>query len=103
MIAHDELDLPPGEARIKQGGGHGGHNGLRSIFSCLGHQDFLRLRLGIGHPGKNRSVSDYVLHRPSQHDEQLIDAAIGRADGVAPLLLQGLVQKAMKDLHSDNH
>jgi peptidyl-tRNA hydrolase len=80
LIAHDELDLPPGEAQIKQSAGHGGHHELHSIFSCLGHQDFLSLRLGIGHPGKNRSVNDYVSHRPSQHDEQLIDAASGHGN-----------------------
>ena len=101
LVAHDELDLPPGEARIKQGGGHGGHNGLKSIFSHLsGNRDFLRLRIGIGHPGESRLVSDYVLKRPSKHDEQLIDNALSDADRVFPLLLEGQIQKAMTQLHT---
>src|SRR5699024_1307001 len=66
LIAHDDLDLPPGTVRLKFGGGHGGHNGLRDIAAQLGTRDFWRLRIGIGHPGQREDVLDYVLTRPSR-------------------------------------
>lgn len=99
LVVHDELDLPPGVARLKQGGGHGGHNGLRDIVTRLG-ADFMRLRIGIGHPGSKEQVIGYVLQRPSLADRQRIDAALDAALGVMPELLRGEVQRAMNSLHT---
>jgi PTH1 family peptidyl-tRNA hydrolase len=101
LIAHDELDIPPGQARFKHGGGHGGHNGLRDIIPALGgKQDFHRLRIGIGHPGHASKVSGYVLARPSVGDRQAIDQIIDEAVDALPLLLNGDAVKAMTRLHS---
>tara|TARA_R110002110_G_scaffold91264_2_gene237663 strand:+ start:290297 stop:290884 length:588 start_codon:yes stop_codon:yes gene_type:complete len=101
LVAHDELDIPPGTARFKQGGGHGGHNGLRDIIPALGHnRDFWRLRIGIGHPGSASKVSGYVLSAPSQQDRQYIDQSIDEAVAALPLLLDGDSTKAMTRLHS---
>ena len=101
LIAHDELDIPPGQARFKQGGGHGGHNGLRDIIPALGgKQDFHRLRIGIGHPGHANKVSGYVLTKPSAGDKQAIDQIIDEAVDALPLLLKGDPVKAMTRLHS---
>ena len=101
LIAHDELDIPPGQARFKQGGGHGGHNGLRDIIPALGgKQDFHRLRIGIGHPGHASKVSGYVLAKPSAGDKQAIDQIIDEAVDALPLLLKGDAVKAMTQLHS---
>ena len=75
-MVHDELDLAPGVVRLKRGGGHAGHNGLRSIASMLGSLDFLRIRLGIGHPGPNADVSAYVLQRAPPEDRKVVAAAI---------------------------
>jgi PTH1 family peptidyl-tRNA hydrolase len=99
LIAHDELDLPPGTARLKRGGGHGGHNGLRDMIA-LGNPDFWRLRLGIGHPGDKHQVIDYVLKQPSKADRELIDAAIDKSLDVLDLMLDGQMEKAMHKLHS---
>ncbi|MFI2811655.1 MULTISPECIES: aminoacyl-tRNA hydrolase [Microbulbifer] len=101
LVAHDELDLPPGTARLKAGGGHGGHNGLRDIISALGNsRDFMRLRLGIGHPGSAREVVKFVLQRaPRTEQEQLADA-IDRAVDVTPMAAAGDWGAAMKELHS---
>ena len=99
LVIHDELDLPPGEARLKQGGGHGGHNGLRSLLAHL-EPGFWRLRLGIGHPGNRAEVVDYVLTRPSREDEALIRAAVVDAADVIPILLGSGEQPAMHRLHS---
>jgi PTH1 family peptidyl-tRNA hydrolase len=100
LVAHDELDLPPGTARLKRGGGHGGHNGLRDIIDHLGGNEFVRLRIGIGHPGRADLVTDYVLGAPSRDDGQLIDEAITAALPVMPLLLAGEFEKAMHRLHT---
>lgn len=101
LIAHDELDIPPGCARFKQGGGHGGHNGLRDIVPALGNnQDFHRLRIGIGHPGHASRVTGYVLSAPSPADRERIDACIDEAIATLPLLLDGDGTKAMTRLHS---
>lgn len=100
LIAHDELDMPAGTIKLKRGGGHGGHNGLRDIIAHLGTQDFLRLRIGIGHPGHRDRVHDYVLGRPSKHDHELIDDAIAKAAAVTPTLIGGDIDKAMRQLHS---
>jgi len=101
LVAHDELDIPPGSARFKRGGGHGGHNGLRDIIPALGNNnDFYRLRIGIGHPGHASRVTGYVLGAPSAEDRLRIDASISEAIGALPLLLDGDETKAMTRLHS---
>jgi PTH1 family peptidyl-tRNA hydrolase len=101
LIAHDELDIAPGSARFKQGGGHGGHNGLRDIIPAIGgSRDFWRLRVGIGHPGHASKVSGWVLSRPSTTDREAIDASIDAAIDALPLLLGGDSVKAMTQLHS---
>ena len=101
LVAHDELDIPPGSARFKRGGGHGGHNGLRDIIPALGNDnDFYRLRIGIGHPGHASRVTGYVLGAPSADDRLRIDASISEAISALPLLLDGDETKAMTRLHS---
>ena len=104
LIAHDELDVPPGEARFKCGGGHGGHNGLRDIIPALGGQrEFWRLRLGIGHPGSAKQVSSWVLSKASADDQTAIEASTASALAALPLLLDGDGIKAMTALHSESH
>ena len=100
LVVHDELDFAPGVARIKQGGGIGGHNGLRDISQRLASHDYWRLRLGIGHPGDKNVVADYVLHKPSAEDKALIDEAIARSLEVLPQCLSGDLQSAIQKLHS---
>lgn len=99
LVAHDELDLEPGTARLKTAGGHGGHNGLRDTIAHLG-KDFHRLRIGIGHPGHRDQVSDYVLHRASKDDQIAIENSIDDALRVLPLLVEGSWEKAVHRLHS---
>ena len=104
LIAHDELDLSAGESRFKHGGGHGGHNGLRDVIPALGgRKDFWRLRIGIGHPGSARNVSDWVLSKASSTDLTAIEASIESAMAALPLLLEGEAVKAMTALHSEHH
>ena len=100
LVVHDELDFAPGVAKMKQGGGIAGHNGLKDISHRLGSHDYWRLRLGIGHPGDRNVVADYVLNKPSAEDRQAIDGAIGRSIEVLPLCLAGDMQGAMQKLHS---
>jgi PTH1 family peptidyl-tRNA hydrolase len=100
LIAHDELDLPVGKVRLKQGGGHAGHNGLRDTIGVLGSPDFWRLRIGIDHPGNRGQVIGYVLGRPSQEDAVSIRDALEQASGVTGDLLRGRYQAAMNRLHS---
>ena len=100
LVAHDEIDLPPGTAKLKTGGGHGGHNGLRDIISQLGTKDFHRLRIGVGHPGSKEQVVDYVLHNASRDERILIDRDIDDAVGVMPELASGALEQAMQKLHS---
>ncbi|SEJ21225.1 MULTISPECIES: aminoacyl-tRNA hydrolase [unclassified Pseudomonas] len=101
LVAHDELDLPPGVAKLKLGGGHGGHNGLRDIIAQLGNQNgFHRLRLGIGHPGDASLVSNFVLGRAPRAEQEKLDASIDFALGVLPDVLAGDFAKAMRVLHS---
>lgn len=95
LVVHDELDLPPGRIKLKTGGGHGGHNGLRDIISQLGSTDFHRLRVGIGHPGHKELVLDYVLGKPSQADRTLIFEAIDRVVTAIPTVLKGNMPTAM--------
>ncbi|MCP0913059.1 MULTISPECIES: aminoacyl-tRNA hydrolase [Legionella] len=99
LVAHDELDLPPGRLKLKTGGGHGGHNGLRDIINQLGSSNFHRLRIGIGHPGHKDLVLNYVLGKPSQHDRQLIMDAIERAVTAVPHVLSGNMAMAMNLLN----
>jgi len=99
LVVHDELDLPPGTARLKFGGGHGGHNGLRDTITHCG-ADFWRLRIGIGHPGDRDQVIDYVLQRATPADEEAIVASIGASLEVLPTFLRDGAEKAMKLLHT---
>ncbi len=101
LVVHDEIDLPPGVARLKQGGGHGGHNGLRDVIAHIG-ADFWRLRLGVGHPGAKELVLDAVLDRPSAAERTAIEEAMSRALEAIPELLDAGAQKAMHRLHSGN-
>jgi len=94
LVAHDELDIETGTLRLKPGGGHGGHNGLRDIIAHLGSSDFHRLRIGIGHPGNKHQVHNYVLSRPSQPDRDRIDQAIDFCLDQMDLLLSGQFAKA---------
>lgn len=100
IVAYDDLDLPPGSVKLKQGGGHGGHNGLRSTFSHLGSQDFWRVRIGIGHPGFKDAVTPWVLGRATAEDEKAILDAVERAVDALPELLSGKPGEAMKTLHT---
>lgn len=100
LVCYDELDLPVGTARLKQGGGHGGHNGVRDSISALGSPDFWRLRIGIGHPGDKSLVVNYVLSRPSRADGDLMRDAIDDAEGCLGDLQAGRFQAAMNRLHS---
>ena len=101
LVAHDELDMPPGVCKLKQGGGHGGHNGLRDIIACLANQNnFHRLRIGIGHPGHSSQVSNYVLSRAPRSEQDLTNTSIEFALGVLPDLLVGNFSRAMQQLYS---
>jgi len=101
LVVHDELDLPPGVARFKKGGGHGGHNGLRDIIKAFGgNRDFMRLRIGIGHPGQADQVADFVLDDPSRREHELILDAVDDALDVLPMMVDGDFEKAMNRLHS---
>jgi PTH1 family peptidyl-tRNA hydrolase len=100
LVIHDELDLPPGTARLKQSGGVAGHNGLKDISARLASHDYWRLRLGIGRPAERGATIDYVLHRPAQDERAAIDEAIARALEVLPLVLSGDTQGAMLKLHT---
>jgi len=104
LVVHDELDLPPGGVKIKQGGGHAGHNGLRDIIEKLGSPEFWRLRIGIGHPrdiaASEQEVADFVLHAPRKEEHALIDAAIDRGVAVFDLMLADKMAAAMHKLHT---
>jgi PTH1 family peptidyl-tRNA hydrolase len=100
LVVHDDLDLPPGVARLKFDGGHGGQNGLRDLFAHVGHGRFNRLRIGIGHPGHRDRVTGWVLGRPSAADEGAMLQAIGDALDVLPLAVAGEFDAAMKRLHT---
>ena len=104
LVAHDELDLPPGGVKMKQGGGHAGHNGLRDIIENLGTPDFWRLRIGIGHPrdvaASEQEVVDFVLHAPRKEEQALIDAVIDRGVAAFELILADNMAAAMHKLHT---
>ncbi|MGB5082608.1 MAG: aminoacyl-tRNA hydrolase [Burkholderiales bacterium] len=100
LVAHDELDFPPGVAKLKLGGGVAGHNGLKDIAAQLGTHAFWRLRIGIGHPGDKNIVADYVLKAPPAAERELIEAALARCLDVSGLLLEGSMEAAMLKLHT---
>jgi PTH1 family peptidyl-tRNA hydrolase len=100
LVAHDELDLPAGEARLKKGGGHAGHNGLRDIHAQLGSPDYWRLRLGIGHPGDRQEVANWVLKKPSAEQRDALQQAIERSLKALPDLLAGQMDKATAAIHT---
>ncbi|MGD2159605.1 MAG: aminoacyl-tRNA hydrolase [Gammaproteobacteria bacterium] len=100
LVAHDEIDLKAGIVRLKSGGGHGGHNGLRDIISHLGTKDFQRLRIGVDHPGSKDMVVDYVLKRPDKKDREAIEDSISDALRVMPKIAAGEWEKAMHQLHT---
>ena len=100
LLVHDELDLPPGVARLKFDGGHGGQNGLRDTMRLLGHGKFHRLRIGIGHPGHKDKVTPWVLGKPGRDDEAAILRAVDDAIGVLPLAVNGNFLDAMTRLHT---
>ncbi len=105
LVAHDELDLPPGYVKLKRGGGHAGHNGLKDIQAALGTPDFWRLRLGIDHPrqlGLAQGVADYVLHPPRAEALIAIESALARCRAVMPRIVAGDIQAGMRQLHADN-
>ena len=101
LVAHDELDLDPGKVRLKVGGGHGGHNGLRDIISCLGTKDFQRLRLGIGHPGDRSKVTGYVLAPPKKSEQILIQNSIDDCLQHLTAIVNGEHQSVMNKLHQN--
>jgi peptidyl-tRNA hydrolase, PTH1 family len=101
LVVHDEIDLAPGVARLKKGGGHGGHNGLRDVIAHIG-ADFWRLRLGVGHPGAKELVLGSVLDRPTGAEQQAIDEALSRSLEIVPELLRSGAERAMHKLHSAN-
>lgn len=100
LIAHDELDLPVGAVRLKQGGGHAGHNGLRDSIAALGTREFWRLRIGIAHPGDRALVTNYVLGRPSRADRERIDTALDDAERILDDVIGGNFRSAMNRLHT---
>lgn len=100
LVVHDELDLPPGQLKLKQGGSHAGHNGLRDIHAQLGSADYWRLRLGIGHPGVKAEVVDYVLRRPPAGEREAIEKAIDASLLALDQLAAGEMDRAMMKLHA---
>ena len=99
LVVHDDLDLEPGVARLKEGGGHGGHNGLRNLIRHLDSNDFVRLRLGIGHPGYPDDVTDYVLHAPPANERSAILDAVSRAVALIEPMINGDHAVVMNELH----
>ena len=100
LVVHDELDISPGKIKLKLGGGHGGHNGVKDIAQLLGGNNFWRLRIGIGHPGDKNQVSSYVLKKPLRNELSLIDESIFNSYKIFSLLVNGEFDKAMLNLHS---
>jgi len=100
LVAHDDLDLDPGVIRLKKGGGHGGHNGLRDIISAMGGNNFHRVRIGIGHPGHRDAVTDFVLSRPGRAEQDAIDVGLDEVERHWLTIQGGDMQKAMQEIHS---
>jgi PTH1 family peptidyl-tRNA hydrolase len=101
LIAHDEIDLPVATIRLKFDGGDGGHNGLRDIASHLNTKKYYRLRIGVGHPGQRKDVTDYVLSPPKKSERAEIDTAMRAAEDILPYVMKGEFQQAMQLLHSE--
>jgi len=101
LVAHDEIDLPPGTVRLKHGGGHGGHNGLRDVIQHCG-REFMRLRIGVGHPGHKDQVTSYVLKKASSDVEAEMTRNVDEAADVVPLLVEEGLEAAMKKLHTQD-
>lgn len=100
LVVHDELDLPPGEAKLKFGGGHAGHNGLRDIHAQLGTPDYWRLRIGIGHPGEKSEVAAWVLRKPPAEQREQIEACVARTLNAWPELVAGDTTRATQKIHT---
>ena len=100
LVVHDELDLQPGQIKLKQGGGAAGHNGLKDLLAHLGGSDFWRLRIGIGHPGQRDEVANWVLQKPSLEDRMAIAKNIDDSVAALPMLLDGAMDKAMMKIHA---
>ena len=100
LVVHDDLDLSPGVIRLKSGGGHGGHNGLRDIISVMGGKDFVRVRVGVGHPGHREQVTGHVLSRPPAVEQQLIEQGLDEVERSWEVIQMGDLEKAMRDIHS---
>jgi PTH1 family peptidyl-tRNA hydrolase len=100
LVVHDELDVVPGQVKLKFGGSHAGHNGLRDIHAQMGTGDYWRLRLGIGHPGVKSEVVNWVLKKPMAEQRDLIQDAIGRSIKAAEMLIQGEMEKATVQIHT---
>lgn len=100
LVAHDEMDLEPGDAKLKLGGSHAGHNGLRDLHAQLGTADYWRLRIGVGHPGVKSEVVGWVLKKPMPDQRDAIEASITRSVQALPLLLTGEMEKAMVKIHT---
>ena len=100
LVVHDEIDLPPGQAKVKLGGGAAGHNGLKDILAQLGSPEFWRLRIGVGHPGVKSEVVDWVLRKPSPDDRDVIQGCVTRTLEALPLLIEGSMERAMMKIHT---
>jgi peptidyl-tRNA hydrolase, PTH1 family len=100
LVVHDEIDLQPGQMKLKLGGGVAGHNGLKDIQAQLGSADFWRLRIGVGHPGVREEVADWVLRKPSPEQRQAIEACVERSLEALPLLVDGAMERAMMKIHA---
>jgi peptidyl-tRNA hydrolase, PTH1 family len=100
LVIHDELDLPAGQSKLKFGGGHGGHNGLRDIHAALGYSNYWRLRIGIGHPGDKHEVVNYVLKAPNKDEQNAIDESLMQSSQVLNEILSGAFEAAMLKLHT---
>jgi PTH1 family peptidyl-tRNA hydrolase len=99
LVVHDEIDLPPGQVKLKLGGGVAGHNGLKDIQAQLGSADFWRLRIGVGHPGNKDEVADWVLCKPSAEQRQAIESCVERSLEALELLVDGAMERAMMKIH----
>jgi len=100
LVVHDEIDLPPGQMRLKLGGGVAGHNGLKDLQAQLGSADFWRLRIGVGHPGNRDEVADWVLRKPSPEHREMIESCVGRSLDALDLLIDGPMERAMMKIHA---
>jgi PTH1 family peptidyl-tRNA hydrolase len=100
LVIHDEIDLPPGQMKLKLGGGVAGHNGLKDVHAQLGSADFWRLRIGVGHPGIKEEVADWVLCKPAPEQRQAIEGCVERSLEALPLLIDGAMERAMMKIHA---